>query len=67
MSLVRVQNKEIIEVDISENMSARKETRGNWGLQLNNKSPISNLKVNGNNFNVSVEKRSTIFKYFTFM
>ena len=56
MSEVRAENKEIIDLEESENMSARKEKREHRNLLQNYKSPISNIKANENDFNESALK-----------
>jgi hypothetical protein len=53
MSEVRAGNKEIIDLEQPENMSARKEKRDYRNLLQNYKSPISNVKANENDFNES--------------
>jgi hypothetical protein len=56
MSETRAENKENIEVDQPENMSGRKEKREYRNLLHNYKSPISNIKARGNDFNESARK-----------
>lgn len=56
MSETRAENKENNDADQPENMSARKEKREHRNLLHNYKSPISNVKANGNYFNESARK-----------